>query len=330
MLKKNKVFKVGIIGCGKIAYKRASSLNARTKLIACSDLDFKSAKIFSKKFNIIPYQSWLELLKISEIDIVIICTYHNTLATIAKKAIQNKKHVFIEKPGAIKSIQIKDLISLSRYHNRKVTIGYNHKFHPAIVMAKKLIKKNSIGKLISIRGRYGHGGRVNYDKEWRFNKKLSGGGHLMDQGSHMIDLSMFFLGDVKLEYGKVSNLYWKSKLEDNAFLILKNNDKINSFINVSCTEWKNLFSLEIYGKKGKLDINGLGGSYGQETLIYYKMLANMGPPVIKKWKFPKKDQSWQLEINCFLNDIIENNNSSYNLNQSYKVLKIIEEVYKKK
>ncbi len=330
MIKKNTKFTVGIIGCGKIGNKRALALTSRTKLLACSDINFENAKSLAKKFKAKPFRSWEELIKIKEIELVIICTYHNTLSVIAKNAIKNNKHVLIEKPGAINSKQIKDLIKLAKLYKTKIKIGYNHKFHPSIIKAKELINKNSIGKLMSIRGRYGHGGRSNYNKEWRFSKSLSGGGQLMDQGSHMIDLSMFFLGDMNLEYGKVSNLFWKTKLEDNAFFILKNKKNVNSFIHVSCTEWKNLFSLEIYGKSGKIEINGLGGSYGQESLIFYKMLPEMGPPDIIKWKYPKEDKSWQLEINSFLYDIINNNDCINDLQQSLKVLKIIEKIYKNK
>jgi predicted dehydrogenase len=151
----------------------------------------------------------------------------------------------------------------------------------------------------------------------------------MDQGSNMIDLSIFFLGDMKLVYGQTKNLFWKSKVEDNAYFILKNKKNLNSFVHVSSTEWKNLFSLEIYGKKGKLEISGLGGSYGRETLTFYKMLPKMGPPKSKVWRFQLNDKSWLLEMKNFYKDISKNKTPSSNLEQSYKILKLIENIYKR-
>ena len=156
-----------------------------------------------------------------------------------------------------------------------------------------MIKENQIGKLMYIRAVYGHGGRLNYNKEWRFNKKLSGGGELIDKGSHLIDLSRIFLGDLSVDKFRLKTFFWKMKEEDNCFMILKNKKNKLAFLHSSCTEWKNKFTFEIFGKKGKLEINGLGKSYGRETLIFYKMTKKMTPPKIKKYFFNSADYSWK-------------------------------------
>jgi predicted dehydrogenase len=132
-----------------------------------------------------------------------------------------------------------------------------------------------------IRARYGHGGRVGYDKEWRANPKLSGGGELIDQGIHLIDLAGWFLGEFKKIDGHAETYFWKMPVDDNAFLSLRTAKNQTAWLHVSCTEWKNLFSFEIYGRHAKLHIEGLGGSYGVEKLFHYQMKPEMGIPDTK-------------------------------------------------
>ena len=118
------------------------------------------------------------------------------------------------------------------------------------------------------------------------------------------------------------------EVEDNGFMILETKNKQTAFLHVSCTEWKNMFSLEIYGKVGKLKINGLGGSYGTEELIFYKMLPEMGPPESKKWIFDGEDLSWQKEIDDFYNSILNDTEPSVTLYDAQRSLEVIEKIYK--
>ena len=178
-----------------------------------------------------------------------------------------------------------------------------------------------------IRGRYGHGGRIGYDKEWRADKSKSGGGELIDQGTHLLDLSIGFLGELQLEFAAIPTYFWDMLVEDNAFISAKNAHGNRAFLQASCTEWKNMFSLEIYGKTGKLDINGLGRSYGVETLTYHRMLPEMGPPVSESWTFSEPDESWALELTEFFEDIETGSRNSDNVASSLEVLKLISEIY---
>ena len=194
--------------------------------------------------------------------------------------------------------------------------------------AKELIKNKLIGKILYIRAVYGHGGRLNYEKEWRFKKKISGGGELIDKGSHLIDLSRLFLGDLKVISSKLKNYFWKMQLEDNCFLILENKRGSSAFLHASCTEWKNKFLFEIFGQFGKIEIRGLGKSYGEEKLIFYKMLKKMGKPKKKEFRFLKKDYSWKKELDEFSIDIIKKRVSSPGIIDIYKNLEIINKIYK--
>ena len=179
-----------------------------------------------------------------------------------------------------------------------------------------------------IRAVYGHGGRLNYNKEWRFNKKISGGGELIDKGSHLIDLSRLFLGNLSINFCKLKTFFWKMKLEDNCFLNLENKKGAFAFLHASCTEWKNKFIFEIFGKDGKIEINGLGKSYGKETLIYYKMSKSMGIPKKNVYSFKNNENfSWKMELNDFYLDIIKKRKSIPNINDVYENLKIINRIY---
>jgi predicted dehydrogenase len=323
------IFKIGIIGCGLIGRKRANSLGSRGKLIACADINVSNAKNIAPNKEVKIYNNWKKLLQVKEIDIVIISTFHNQLGKILLESYKKNKHILVEKPGTKNFSEIKKIISKVKGNKNKIRIGYNHRYHPSVIKAQEIIKSGGVGKIMYLRGRYGHGGRLNYENEWRAKKLLSGGGELIDQGSHLIDLSRLFLGEFNKIEGFVNTYFWKMSVEDNAFLTLKTHKNKIAFLHASWTEWKNLFSLEIFGTKGKLDINGKGGSYGKEQLTYYKMSKKMGPPKQKVWKYNNQDISWKNEINEFYKDIMYNRKPNVNLIDAYQTLKIINKVYKK-
>ncbi len=327
-----KIFNIGLIGCGVIGQKRIYNLPKNFNLIGYSDI--KKINLDKKFFGkeIFFTNKWKSLLKLKNLDAVIIATTHNLHSKILEECIKLNLHVFLEKPGGVSEIITKKLLStLKKKKFLKVRVGFNHRYHPAFLLAKRLIKSNKIGELMYIRAVYGHGGRLNYNNEWRFKKSISGGGELIDKGSHLIDLSRFFLGQLKPLAYELKTYFWKMKLEDNCFLILKNDRKKIAFLHSSCTEWKNRFVFEIFGKKGKLEINGLGRSYGSESLIFYKMSQKMGPPQKKIYNFNANlDNSWQIELNEFYNDILKKRSPIPGLKDAYENLKIINKIYKKK
>ncbi len=322
-------FNIGIIGCGLIGQKRSKSLGKKGKLIACADIDINKAKKVATNKKIKIFSDWKKLIKIKKIDIIIISTFHNKLSTILLEAYKRKKHIFVEKPAAKNFYEIKKVISKIRNNKVKIRVGYNHRYHPSVILSKKLIKSGSIGKLMYIRARYGHGGRLNYEQEWRAKKFISGGGELLDQGSHLIDLSRSILGEFNKVSGFVNTYFWKMSVEDNSFLTLRTHDNKVAFLHASWTEWKNIFSFEIFGTRGKLSIYGKGGSYGVEKLTFYKMSKKMGKPKEKKWIFNNKDISWKNEMNEFYDDIIHNRRPKVSLNDAYQTLKIIDNIYRK-
>jgi predicted dehydrogenase len=180
-----------------------------------------------------------------------------------------------------------------------------------------------------LRGRYGHGGRKGYDREWRADPRLSGGGELIDQGVHLIDLAGWFLGDFSTVEGHAATCFWDMKVDDNAFLSLRTAAGQTAWLHASCTEWKNLFSLEIYGRDGKIAVEGLGGSYGTERLTFYRMLPAMGPPETTSWEYPGNDESWALETQAFIEDVRLGREPQPGLNEAIRTLEIVEQIYRK-
>ena len=319
--------KVAIIGCGLIGQKRAAALPDSVELVGCFDTVDSAAQIFASEFGTKAFISVQELLALEDLDFVVIATRHDSLSTLALATLNAGKHVFIEKPGAINYDELLKVYDSVRNSELRVHIGYNHQYHPAISKAREMFEGGSVGELMFLRARYGHGGRLGYEKEWRADKSKSGGGELIDQGTHLIDLSIGFLGEIQLDYAAAPTYFWNMPVEDNAFIALKNDVGNIAYLQASCTEWKNMFSLEVYGKTGKLDVSGLGRSYGEETLTLHKMLPEMGPPVSETWSFPGPDDSWALEMQEFIEDLRSGSRNSDNLESSLEVLRVIGEIY---
>ena len=318
-------FNIGIIGYGSIGKKRSQNLG-KGNLLAIYDKN----KSQIKKKDIKLFKPLNQLLNDEKIDIIIIGTTHRYLADLTIKALKAGKHVLVEKPGCTNFKELEKIKYYSKKFKKCVKIGFNHRYHPSIIKAKKICENGDIGRILYIRGNYGHGGRYGYEKEWRFNKYLSGGGELIDQGIHLIDLSSLFIGQFNKIQHNLKNYFWKSNVEDNCFLILENKAKQVAFLQASCTEWKNKFNFEIYGEYGKLEISGLGRSYGVEKILYYKMKKKMGIPILKSWVFEEKiDSSWDKEIIDFYKLIINKNYklNQKNLTENIENMKILNKIY---
>jgi predicted dehydrogenase len=319
---------VAIIGCGLIGRKRSEAL-AGCRLVACADLAFDEAEILSRRFpGCQPYQDWHGVLDRKDVEIVIVATPHQSLAEITLAAVSSRKHVLVEKPAARHVQELDPVILAAEKSGSRVRVGFNHRYHRALRRAREIFETGELGELMFVRARYGHGGRIGYNKEWRARPELSGGGELIDQGVHIIDLARWFLGDFSEAQGSAHTYFWDMPVDDNAFLLLKTVKQQTAFLHVSCTEWKNLFSFEIYGKRGKIHIEGLGGSYGVERLAYYKMLPQMGPPETMIWEYPMADDSWSVEFSEFLQDLRLGRQPVVGLADARAVLKIVDKIYK--
>ena len=293
--------RVGIVGCGVIGRKRADALDPFSQVVGCFDVERAAAQALSDDVGS-PALSDLDELLALEPDAVIVAVIHDQLAAIAVRALEAGAHVLVEKPGGLGVTQVDRIAEAARRGGRLVKVGFNHRFHPGIARAVEEARSGRYGKILHVRGRYGHGGRRGYDREWRADPARSGGGELIDQGMHLLDLTHWLLGDLPLHSALLRTQFWDTPADDNAVLVLgerASRDAPWAMLHVSWTEWKNLFSLEIYCRTAKLQVDGLFGSYGAQTLRTYRMKPEMGPPDIEELTYPKPDSSWSAEWEHF-------------------------------
>lgn len=322
------MYRVGIIGAGLIGNKRARALRPSDKLQVVADLSEDKAQALANNHGAEVESSWERLVQRKDVDIVIVATSNNAIPLCATAALKHRKHILIEKPGGRNPEELKQLCEFAREAETVARVGFNHRFHPAMLKAKSMIEEGAIGELMYFRARYGHGGRLGYDQEWRANPEISGGGELLDQGVHLIDLCRWMGGEFELEVGRAHTFFWNMPVEDNGFLLLKSPDKKRyAHLHASCTEWKNIFDFEVFGKKGKLQILGLGRSYGTEELRYYKVKPEMGVPELTTQNFPEEDKSWEREWEALINSIEGRKTEISHLEDGYKALKIVYEAY---
>ena len=318
-----------VIGCGLIGRKRVAALGRNPPLLYTCDLDAGRAADLARGVPgctaVTDHQA---ILADPRVTAVIVSTLNASLAPVTLDAVRAGKHVLVEKPGALNAAQLRSIRDAAQQSGARVRLGYNHRFHPALQKTRALIDEGALGPLMFLRARYGHGGRKGYDREWRANADLSGGGELIDQGVHLIDLAGWFLGEFPVVEGHAATYFWDMKVDDNAFLSLRTDAGQTAWLHVSCTEWKNLFSLELYGRDAKIAIEGLGGSYGVERLSFYKMIPEMGPPETTIFEYPRGDESWALETRAFVDDIRLNREPSPGLAEGIRTLEIVERIYR--
>ncbi len=320
--------RVAIVGCGLIGQKRARTL-AACPLVATADVSLARAEQLAAQHpGCVAVADWHDAVSRHDVDAVLVSATNNALAAIARGAVRHGKHVLVEKPAGRNAAELRGVCEEARRAGVVVKVGFNHRFHPAFQKARQLCDEGQLGPLLYIRARYGHGGRIGYDREWRADPAVAGGGELLDQGVHLIDLARWFLGEFTDVQGHIDTFFWKMPVEDNGFLFLRTAAGQVAWLHASCTEWKNLFCFEIFGRDGKLQIDGLGGSYGVERLSFYRMTPQMGPPETTIWEYPGEDLSWRDEFAHFADCVRNGTTPSGNLDDALAALEVVDKVYR--
>lgn len=329
------MIKIGIAGLGKIGKVRVSEIEKRedAEIVACFDTDKSVKNDF--KYKVV---STFEDLLNEDIDAVFICTYNNVLAEYTKLALSRGKHVFCEKPPARTTKELLEVIEVEKSTDRILKYGFNHRFHYSVMEAKKIIDSGKMGNLLWMRGVYGKAGSIDYHKNWRNYRKFSGGGILIDQGIHMLDLMMFFAGETFPHVNSfVTTSFWDIKAEDNAFAIMQTESKVTAMLHSSATQWRHKFLLEMTFAEGYINLEGiLSGtrSYAPEKLIigrreFEDITFAMGKPREETIWF-EYDDSWKLEIDDFITAIKEKTQVKLgNSLDAYNALKLVEDIYAK-
>lgn len=323
---------IGIAGFGKIGRLRAEILSKRkdVRITGIYDVD-EHSKLNDVKL----YKSYNDLIS-SEIDVVFICAYNTVLAEYTSKALQKGIHVFCEKPPAMK---ISELDKVKDAYNKSDCIlkyGFNHRYHYSVMEAKKIINSGKMGKLLWMRGVYGKAGSIDYDKNWRNYKRYSGGGILIDQGIHMLDLIRYLSSEKFYKINSyLTTAYWNIDVEDNAFILMQSENKVITTMHSSATQWRHKFLLEMCFEEGYLNLDGiLSGtrSYAPEKLIIGKrefedITFAMGKPKETIISF-ENDHSWEMEIDEFMSAVKGKGKIIQgSLDDAFETLSLVEKVY---
>ena len=303
------VHRVGIIGFGRIGRRRADLVNAHPnlELAAVADPNVEASRdLFPSCAR---YRDAADLLREPDLQAVFVCTPNAVTTDLVIRSLEAGKHVFAEKPAGRSVADIERMRDVEARHPAlRVKFGFNHREHDSVRMSQSLIASGELGRLMWIRGTYGKGGGPGYEGDWRADPEIAGGGILLDQGIHMLDLLRLFAGEFTEVKSFVGQTFWKTGgLEDNAFALLRSADNRVAMLHSSATHWNHTFRLEIYLTDGYLALDGFltgSRSYGRETLVigrrdWNDLDAARGRPREERYYFDD-DRSWEREVDDFV------------------------------
>ncbi|MBK0380692.1 Gfo/Idh/MocA family protein [Mucilaginibacter segetis] len=326
-------YKIGIIGYGVMGKTRRTAIEEIKKgtVVAISEPNVGA------EVDGIPNVSHDDIINNPEIDVLIVCTPNFLNKQLTIRGLNAGKHVFCEKPPAFTAADIIEIQEAEQKSGKTLMYGFNHRHHDSVLHMKRLIDSGEYGKVLWLRGRYGKSVTKDYFNQWRAKKELAGGGILMDQGIHMLDLFLFLSGDFDVVKAEVTNLYWKMDVEDNAFVILKESStgKVAS-LHSTMSQWRHLFSLEIFLEKGYMVLNGIitsTMSYGEETL---SVARNRSTAPAATWKDEVvtkyvNNNSWRYEMDHFFDSIANNEPIIYGSStDALKLMTVIDKIYEQK
>lgn len=320
---------VAIIGTGLQANRRCSAIQKfsddKITFVASSNKD--RAQIFANSIGVKKFGNWQDVVKFDDIDAAIICTTPDTHAEIIQEYIKYDIHILCEKPLTKTLDEAYEIKKKLKKSSIIFQCGFNHRFHPAIIDAKKALEKNEIGKPIFGRCRYGICGRPEYESEWRGKSEIATGGQLMELGIHPIDLFRWMIGEIKEVSSMVTTSFFPMHpLEDNGMAIIKTEQNVICSLHASLTQWKNMFSFEITGTDGYLNVEGLGDSYGTQKLSIGKR-DYIAPFAETVTEYRGSDKSWYNEWKNFKDCVKDNKTPSGNINDAIQAMKVIFSCY---
>ncbi|MBM9577306.1 Gfo/Idh/MocA family oxidoreductase [Leptospira sp. 201903070] len=324
--------KVGIAGYGVVGKRRHQFIKQNPNLVVTAICDKSLEDGFLSSENLKVYQRFHDLIEKENLDILLVCLTNDVAAEATILGLKKGLHVFCEKPPGRNLQEIEKVREAEKQlPNLKLKYGFNHRYHDSILEALKIVASGKMGKVINIRGVYGKSAIVNVANGWRANREIAGGGILLDQGIHMVDLIRLFAGEMEEVKSYISNSYWNLEVEDNAFALMKSRSGVIIQFQSTATEWRHRFNLQINLGEGSLVLSGIlsgSKSYGQETLtIYPKDLESGGNPRIETINY-LEDNSWRDEINEFTDHILKNEPVKTGSSlDAYQTMKLVYQIY---
>lgn len=302
--------KIGIAGFGVVGKRRKACVerNPHMRVVAVCDRVYKDAGTLPDGVRYFPdYRSLLNL----ELDVLIVCLTNDVAAEVTMAGLQHGLHVFCEKPPGRNVADIERVIEIERTKpNLKLMYGFNHRYHESVQDALKLIRSGEMGEIINMRGVYGKSQLITFDQpDWRTKRLIAGGGVLLDQGIHMVDLMRLFAGEFMEVHSFISNSHWGYDVEDNAYALMRTATGVVGMLNSSATQWRHRFNLDINLAKGSVILGGIlsgSKSYGAETLTVVRADpdTDRGDPRETLVRY-NRDPSWDEELRCFADAIMD-------------------------
>jgi len=327
------MLKVGIAGAGVVGKRRRASINRHPglRVVAMCDRNFPGNSVEEDGVKI--FSNYHELLD-EPLDVMVVCMTNDIAAEVTVAGLERGLHVFCEKPPGREVADIRRVRAVERTRpGQKLMYGFNHRYHESILDAQRIIRSGELGSIINLRGVYGKSKIVTFDQsDWRTKRAIAGGGVLLDQGIHMVDLMRFFAGDFVEVKSFVSNRHWRFDVEDNAYALMRTADGTIAMLNSSATQWRHRFNLEITLERGSLILGGIltgSKSYGAETLtvVTADPQSDSGDPREQLTRY-NHDPSWDAEITVFADCILEDrpivNGSS---SEALKTMKLVYKIY---
>ena len=326
--------KVAVVGCGRVGEKRAAAIRGHGDLLEiAADLDLARARALEDRYGCEPTGDWRQATSRDGVEAVVVSTDHSALAEVARHALASGKHVLCEKPLGRNAAEAMTVVRAAEEGGLVLKAGFNHRFHPHVMAARRLAASGEIGRLLFARALLGHGGRPGMAGEWRASHAIAGGGALLDQGVHVVDLLRWFLGELDEVSAWTAGYVWGQgrppSVEDNVFAMLRAPGGAIASLHVSWTQWRNRFELEFYGEGGSVAVQGLGGeTYGRRLLRLSRRQPGGGPPLEEATSFPSSDTSWQDEWSEFRQAIDQARAPMGNGHDALAALRIVDAAYR--
>lgn len=309
---KNKMsqLRVGIAGYGVVGKRRRQfiDLHPRLRTTAVSDVTFKER---GRLPDGVPfYPDYRELILKERLDLLFVCLPNYLAPEATMAGLEQGLHVFCEKPPGRDLADVARVMDCERrHHGLKLKYGFNHRYHDSVREALKIVRGGELGKVLNLNGMYGKSRILSYAGGWRAERRFAGGGILLDQGIHMVDLMRLFAGEFTEVRSHVSNAYWGHDVEDNAYALMRTDRGVVALLHSSATSWRHRFRLEITLQRGAIMLEGIlsgSKSYGAETITVVEATeGDAGEPKESTTRYGQ-DNSWRDEIfefaNCVLQD----------------------------
>jgi predicted dehydrogenase len=323
--------RVGIAGYGIVGKRRRFWIdqNPFLQTVAVCDQNYPEPGVMPDGVRY--YSNYKQLLK-EPLDVIFVSLPNYLAADVTIACLESGLHVFCEKPPGRNLSDIKRVIEVEKKHPEKLLkYGFNHRYHDSVRKAIDLIGSGDYGKIINVRGMYGKSKIIPFSGGWRAEREYAGGGILLDQGIHMVDLIRLFLGDIVEVKSYVTNSYWRHNVEDNAFALMRDKQGRIAMFHSSATQWQHRFVLEINLTEGFLELRGIlsgSKSYGEEQLIAGRRdESDVGTLQQETIKY-LEDNSWRDEINEFADSIIYGKTVEYgNSAEALATMKIVYQIY---